>query len=71
MPRFHFDLFDGHTIIRDEDGVDAPDLGEALEQARRVIAEMRAGDELVGLDGDWQLVVRSGAGTVLATLPVA
>ncbi|WP_128566315.1 DUF6894 family protein [Methylobacterium crusticola] len=71
MPRFHFDLFDGRTFIHDDEGVDVPDLGEALEQAKIVIAEMRADDELVGLEGDWQLVVRSQAGTVLARIPVA
>jgi len=68
--RFHFDLVDGHTTIRDAEGVEAEDLSHALEQAQAALEEMRASGDLAALHGGWQLMVRSESGTVLATLPV-
>ncbi|WP_128561720.1 DUF6894 family protein [Methylobacterium crusticola] len=68
MHRFHFDLIDGRTLVRDDEGVEAEDLSCALEQARATIEEMRASGDLSDLAGRWQLVVRSESGTVLASI---
>ncbi len=71
MHRFHFDLVNAHTTIRDPKGVEAEDLSHALEQAQTTVEEMRASGELAALHDGWQLVVRSQSGTVLATIPLS
>jgi hypothetical protein len=68
--RFFFDLTDGHSTIRDEDGVLAADFDEAITQARAVLDEMRADDEFLDGDEEWALVIRDAAGEVLMTLLV-
>ncbi|MCJ2080775.1 DUF6894 family protein [Methylobacterium sp. J-090] len=68
--RFHLDLTDGRTTIRDEDGVLAPNLNEAVKQAEEVLAEMHYRNELSSSDQAWTLVIRSAAGETHATLPV-
>src|SRR4051812_19476188 len=68
--RFHFDLVNGHTTIRDADGVAAENLSHALEQAQAALEEMRASGDLPARHGGWQLMVRSASGTVLASIPL-
>ena len=70
MPqRYHFDLEDGNEVLRDQDGVEASSLDEAVTHALAVIAEMRANGEIVE-PGVWRLVIRNGDGTDLKRLPV-
>lgn len=60
--RFHFDLVSGDVLIRDEVGIEADSLEQAVADADAVIAETRAGDDLP-MDGSvWQLVVRDAFG---------
>lgn len=70
MQRFHFDLTDGHTIISDDEGVEADDFTDVLTQAEAALREMRTDGELESLGRDWKLVIRTGADTVLITIPV-
>ncbi|WP_407520154.1 DUF6894 family protein [Methylobacterium oryzisoli] len=68
--RFYFDLTDGNTIIRDEEGVEVDDAQGALEQAEAAVQEMRADGELVGLKGSWKLLVRTSTDTVLSIISI-
>ena len=68
--RFYFDLTDGLTTIRDNEVVEADDLADALEQAEAALEEMSASGELTDLEEGWRLVIRTGADTVLATIPI-
>jgi hypothetical protein len=67
---FYFDLTDGLTTIRDDEGVEADDLADALKQAEAALKEMSADGELTDLEVGWSFVIRTGAGTVLATIPI-
>lgn len=45
MPvRYYFNLTDGELVIRDEDGVEVPDIQAAVIYAMEVIEELRAED---------------------------
>lgn len=66
--RYYFDVTDGADLIRDDVGEEANSPEQALEEARAVIAEMRERDELP--DGEWEMVVRDAAGTLVGRLPV-
>ncbi|MHB2207937.1 DUF6894 family protein [Methylobacterium sp. CM6257] len=71
MPeRFYFDVENGRDTIRDEEGVEAGSLDEALTEARSVIAEMA--DEVSAADPgrSWTLVVRDASGLALCRLPI-
>ena len=71
MPeRFYFDIVSGDESIRDEDGVEAPSLEEALDEARGVIREMA--DELAAADPgeSWTMIVRDASGALVARLPI-
>ncbi|MBY0298758.1 MAG: hypothetical protein K2X71_22435 [Methylobacterium sp.] len=68
--RFYFDLTDGNTIIRDEEGVEVDDAQAALEQAEAAVQEMRADGELAGLRGSWKLLVRMSTDTVLTVITI-
>ncbi|WP_407530239.1 DUF6894 family protein [Methylobacterium oryzisoli] len=72
MPqRFYFDLVNGFTIIRDDEGVEADDQHLAVMYAEEAIYEMRLNGELRRIEGDWRLHIRTQSGAVLATLPVS
>ena len=62
--RLYFDLTDGQTILRDEEGVEVTDLDHALADADAVLGELH------GYEVGWSLVIRDQAGAVLAQLPV-
>lgn len=68
--RFYFDVEDGQETVRDEEGVGANDLDQALADARSVIREMA--DELAtkGLSGAAVLVIRDETGAAVARLPI-
>lgn len=71
MPtRLFFDVSNGETTIRDEDGVEALDLDEALIEARDVIAEMADGMTDVDPSRSWTLIVRDEAGSVVGCLSI-
>ncbi|WP_244424529.1 DUF6894 family protein [Methylobacterium nodulans] len=68
--RFYFDLTDGFTTIRDNEGVEAEDLADAVKQAEAALEEMRAAGELADFEEGWRLVIRTGADANLATIPI-
>ncbi|GEP09617.1 DUF6894 family protein [Methylobacterium gnaphalii] len=65
LARYYFDLDDGQTIIRDEDGVIADNFAQAVEQARRAVEEMRASGELPETTDGWFLIIRDEDGDEL------
>jgi hypothetical protein len=68
--RFYFDLENGGERIRDEEGVEADSLVEALDEAQSVIAELA--DEVASATPNetWTLVVRNCDGILVARLPI-
>jgi hypothetical protein len=68
--RFYFDLTDSSTTIRDETGVVAFDLNDALRQAAEVMAEMQNDDEHEADAHKWIIVVRDSAGKAVTTMPL-
>ncbi len=68
--RFYFDVDNGRETVRDDEGVVADDLEQALADARSVISEMA--DELgaTSLESLWTLVVRDETGLPVAHLPL-
>jgi hypothetical protein len=68
--RFHFDLTDGRTTMPDPEGAEAADLPEAIAQAAIVIEELRNSDDLLDVDGPWQLVIKDTAGHELHRMSI-
>lgn len=69
MPeRFYFDVDYGQEIIRDEEGVEADDLDQALADARSVIWE--TADELGNdaLSDALVMLIRDETGSIVARL---
>ena len=72
LSAYFFDLADGRTTIRDDDGVLVANLDDAIRQAEEVLEEMRRSRELSSRDDAWTLVIRDAAGeqvTVLSVIP--
>jgi hypothetical protein len=71
MPkRFYFDVNSGQETIRDNEGIEADDLEQALSNARSVLSEMA--DDLAAADisSPWTLVVRDETGLSVAHIPI-
>jgi hypothetical protein len=68
--RFFFDLVCGEEAIRDEKGVEARDLDQALADARIVIAEMADEVTEADLGQSWELIVRDDMGSIVGCLPI-
>lgn len=65
MPRFFFDSSDGREIIRDEIGIDLPDVLAARDEAINGLPDI-ARDKLPdGSSRDFMVKVRDEAGTYL------
>lgn len=71
LMRFYFDLTNGQTTMRDDEGAEADDLAEATDQAQIVIEELRTAGALMDVEDDWQLVIRTDDGTELRRIPIA
>ena len=72
MPsRYYFNLTDGDEVIRDEDGIEAPDVRTALIHAFEAIAELGQEDAsaLSDLQG-WRLEIIDDAGNLVQSLPL-
>jgi hypothetical protein len=68
--RFYFDFENGFETIRDDAGVEADDLDQALDDAQSVIQEM-AHEFKDGALGDAPvLVMRDETGSPVARLPI-
>lgn len=71
MPqRFYFDLTDGISTIRDDEGIEVDDLRVAMLHAEEAIEEMRQSGELSQFSGSWWLSIRAENGAELATVGV-
>jgi len=70
LRRFYFDVDNGQETIRDEEGVEAEDLEQALAEARDVIGEMADGLGIFDLHDPWTLVVCDETGLAVAYLPI-
>jgi len=68
--RFYFDLTDGETTIRDDVGVAAIDLNDAMHQASEVMSQMQDDDEHEADAHKWMIVVRDAAGKAVTTMQV-
>jgi hypothetical protein len=68
MPRFHFDLHDGTSIIDDE-GTVLPDLAEARIQAAKMAGALLSDEAVKFWEGaEWTINVRDEGGLVLFSL---
>jgi hypothetical protein len=68
--RFYFDIENGNELIRDEEGVEADSLVEALDEAQSVITEMADEVASAAPNETWTLVVRNCNGILVARLPI-
>lgn len=68
--RFYFDVDNGRETVRDDEGVEAEDLEQALSDARTVISELAGHLQAVDMDSLWTLVVRDETGLTVAHLPL-
>jgi hypothetical protein len=72
MPsRYFFNLTNGDEVIRDEDGIEAPDVRTAVILAFEAIAELRqedasASSELQG----WRLDIIDDSGNLIQSFPL-
>jgi hypothetical protein len=72
MPsRYYFNLTNGDEVIRDEDGIEAPDVRTAILQAFEAIEELRGEDlsPLAEWQG-WRLDIVDGSGNLIQSLPL-
>jgi len=69
--RLYFHLQDGIETIRDEDGIEVPDVAVARGEALRAIQEVRRENAARLHDwGGWKLAGADGSGAVLFSLDV-
>ncbi len=69
--RYYFNLTDGETVIRDEEGVEASSLQAAVISAIEAVEELRAqdlshSDEWQG----WRLEIVDAAGRAVQSIPL-
>jgi hypothetical protein len=72
MPsRYYFNLTDGDEVIRDEEGIEAPDLRTALIHAFEAIEELRKEDASPMSEWQgWSLEVVDSLGNLVQRLPL-
>ncbi|XYD07787.1 hypothetical protein R1A27_22280 [Methylobacterium sp. NMS12] len=68
--RLYFDIEHDREIIKDEIGIEATSLDQALDDARSVIRDMVQELADDGYEEDWVLVVRDARGASVARLPI-
>ena len=71
LVRYYFNLTDGETVIRDEEGVEASSLQAAVISAMEAVEELRAqdasnADEWRG----WRLEIVDAAGRAVQSIPL-
>lgn len=70
LRRFYFDVGNDQEAIRDEEGVQAEDLKQALADAYDVISEMADDLGAADLNNSWTLIVRDETGLMVAHVPI-
>ncbi|MBL0403755.1 hypothetical protein JKG68_07255 [Microvirga aerilata] len=69
--RYYFNLTDGDEVIRDDDGIEVPDMRMALVHALEVIEELRREDILfLGDCLGWRLDIVDGSCNLIQSLPL-
>lgn len=70
LKRFFFDVINDESIIVDEQGVDAANLEQALDDAKIVLGQIA--DELgaSSIKDSWTLVIRDQSGMTVAHIPI-
>ncbi len=69
--RFYFDLENDDEIIRDDEGVEASNLEQAIIVADAVLKEMQGSKDAIAAKDGWTLIIRDKSGSSLKKLPVA
>ena len=69
--RYYFDLMKGSTTIRDDEGVVACDIFEAIEEAAIVVEETHVSREMSEFAEGWNLIIRDEEGVELKKLPIS
>jgi hypothetical protein len=64
VPRYFIDLHDGTNLVRDQTGVDLPDLAAARDQAVRMMTRIAQGLSDPQVRQDYVIAVRDEQGTV-------
>jgi hypothetical protein len=64
VPRYFIDLHDGTNLVRDQTGVDLPDLAAARDQAVRMMTRIAQGLSDPQMRQDYVIAVRDEQGTV-------
>lgn len=70
LRRFYFDVGNGQDAIRDEEGVEAEDLQQALADAYDLIVEMADDLGAAELNNPWTLIMRDETGLTVAHVPI-
>ena len=65
---FYFDLVSENRTVKDDEGVEADSLEQAVTEARRVISEMQACNDLPHDADAWQIQIRDDDGFVLRSI---
>jgi hypothetical protein len=68
--RFYFDFENGYETVRDDEGVEADDLDQALDDAQSAIQEIAQELKDGALGDEPVLIVRDETGSSVARLPV-
>jgi two-component system, response regulator PdtaR len=69
--RCYFHLSKGDETIRDEHGIEVPDLDHARAEVMKAIAELRATQPRLAREGaGWTLTVADASGAALFTIPL-
>ena len=70
LEHFYFDLESGEETIRDEEGVEADRVDEALDEARNAIAEIAYDTASKGSNKQWTVVIRNAVSILVGRLPI-
>lgn len=69
--RYYFNLTDGNTMIRDEEGIEVASLQAAVLAAMESVEELRAQDPLNSNEWQgWRLEIIDDSGRALLTIPL-
>ena len=69
--RYYFNLTDGDTMIRDEEGIEASSVQAAVVSAMEAVEELRAQDPLNSDEWQgWQLEIVDASGQALQVIPL-
>ncbi|GEO19256.1 hypothetical protein MAE02_69520 [Microvirga aerophila] len=71
LSRYYFNLTDGETMIRDEEGVEASSIQVAVLSAMEAVEELRGQEPLDSDDWQgWRLEIVDATGQAVQTVPL-